>query len=506
MILKQCLTDNAVSKRDIRTNTKHVAVGDVFFCCLKAEQFLTADVLDKASEVYVESGFFDRNKHFTDYKNKVIETANFNKNLLAELKKTYQIPSTIMAITGTKGKTSTSWFVMQILGRCGIKCGYVGTVGACIFDGKSYHKLNTEDTLTTPAIDDLYRFFDAMVQQNVQHVIFEASSHALEQDRFGDLHIKIGGFTNLSQDHLDYHKTMENYFNAKTLLFKQHQAAGDVAILNTDDSNFDKLKSICEDKKISTFEVGGRGKDIKILSTSQHINGQDVELDVNGAKFAFRTDILGSFQVQNLSMAMAFAINCGVPASKVLSVVPAVKAPLGRMQRVANEHIFVDYAHTPKSLEESLKLLKMLYEKIVVVFGCGGNRDKQKRPLMFEVANLLSDYVVVTSDNPRFEVPAEIIADITCFYFDKENPLRNDRFVLDEMAKLHSRYTKTTDKVIVIEDRRDAIRFAVNEYCNMKNNTKIGLLIAGKGHEDYQIFGDKKHHFDDVEEVENALK
>ena len=495
-----------VNKKDIKTNTKHVAVGDVLFCCLKAEQFLTADVLDKVSEVHVERGFFDRNNGFADYKTKIVETANFNQDLLAALKKAYQIPSTVMAITGTKGKTSTSWFVMQILGLCGIKCGYVGTIGAYIFDGKSYQKLNTEDTLTTPAIDDLYRFFDEMVQQNVQHVIFEASSHALEQSRFGDMHIKIAGFTNLSQDHLDYHKTMENYFNAKTLLFKQHQDAGDVAILNTDDTNFDKLKSICGDKKISTFEVGSRGKDIKILSTSQHIDGQDVELEINGTKFAFRTDILGSFQVQNLAMAMAFAINCGVPVSKVLSAVPAVKAPLGRMQRVANEHIFVDYAHTPKSLEESLKLLKSLYDKTIVVFGCGGNRDKQKRPLMFEVANLLADELVVTSDNPRFETPADIIADITCFHFDKENLLRNDQFVLDEMAKLHDRYTKTAGKVVVIEDRREAIKFAVNEYYDIKNDTKIGLLIAGKGHENYQILGDKKHHFDDVEEVEKALK
>ena len=495
-----------MSKRDIRTSTKHVASGDVFFCCLKAEQFLNADVLDKAAEVHVESGFFDRNSGFADYKNKIIETANFNQDLLTALKKTYQIPSTVMAITGTKGKTSTSWFVMQILGLCGIKCGYVGTIGAYIFDGTTCKKLNTEDTLTTPAIDDLYRFFDEMVQQNVQHVIFEASSHALEQSRFGDLHIDIAGFTNLSQDHLDYHKTMENYFNAKILLFKQHQAAGDVAILNTDDSNFDKLKSICEDKKISTFEVGGRGKDIKILSTSQHIDGQDVEIEINSAKFAFRTDILGSFQVQNLSMAMAFAINCGVSADKIMSVVPDVKAPLGRMQRVANEHIFVDYAHTPKSLEESLKLLKTLYEKVIVVFGCGGNRDKQKRPLMFEVANLLADEVVVTSDNPRFEVPADVIADVTCFHFDEENPLRSDQFVLDEMAKLRERYAKTAGKVVVIEDRREAIRFAVREYYGMKKDTKIGLLIAGKGHENYQILGDKKHHFDDVEEVENEVK
>ena len=495
-----------MSKINIKTNTKHVAAGDVLFCCLKAERFLTVDILDKASEVYVESGFFERNGGFDDYKNKIIETASFNQDLLAALKKTYQIPSTVMAITGTKGKTSTSWFVMQILGLCGIKCGYVGTIGAYIFDGTTCKKLNTEDTLTTPAIDDLYRFFDEMAQQNVQHVIFEASSHALEQSRFGDLHVNVAAFTNLSQDHLDYHKTMENYFNAKTLLFTQHQAAGDVAILNTDDANFDKLKVICEDRKISTFEVGSRGKDIKILSTIQHIDGQDVELEVCGAKFAFRTDILGSFQVQNLAMAMAFAISCEVPASKVLYAVPAVKAPLGRMQRVANEHIFVDYAHTPKSLEESLKLLKSLYDKIVVVFGCGGNRDKQKRPLMFEVANLLADEVIVTSDNPRFEVPAEIIKDITCIYFDKENPLRSDQFVLDEMAKLHERYTKTAGKVVVIEDRREAIKFAVNEYYCMKNDTKVGLLIAGKGHENYQILGDKKHHFDDVEEVEKALK
>ena len=495
-----------MSKKNIKTNTKHVADGDVLFCCLKAEQFLTTDLLKKASEIHVENDFFDRNGGFDNYKNKITETANFNQDLLAELKKTYQIPSTVMAITGTKGKTSTSWFVMQILGLCGIKCGYVGTIGAYIFDGTTCKKLNTEDTLTTPAVDDLYRFFDEMTQQNVRHVIFEASSHALAQSRFGDLHVNIAGFTNLSQDHLDYHKTMKSYFSAKTLLFKKHQGGGDVAILNTDDANFDKLKSICEDKKISTFEVGGYGKDIKILSTSQHVDGQDVELEVCGNKFAFRTDIFGNFQVQNLSMAMAFAINCGVSVDKILSVVSAIKAPLGRMQRVANEHIFVDYAHTPKSLEESLKLLKTLYDKAIVVFGCGGNRDKQKRPLMFEVANLLADEVVVTSDNPRFEVPAEIIKDITCFHFNEENPLRSDQFVLDEMVKLRGRYAKTAGKVVVIEDRREAIKFAVNEYYGMKSSANVGLLIAGKGHENYQILGDKKHHFDDVEEVEKALK
>ena len=204
---------------------------------------------------------------------------------------------------------------------------------------------------------------------------------------------------------------------------------------------------------------------------------------------------------------MMFACKSGIDFDKIVEQVELLQAPLGRMQRVQNSNIFIDYSHTPQSLKEGLKLLSGLYNQVVVVFGCGGDRDKQKRPIMFEIARRIADKVVITNDNPRTENDEKIIEDILCFESEKENNLKKDEFVKSEIEKICGEFSVLKSTEIVVEkDRAVAIKLAVEMYKNCSDNSKMAVLIAGKGHEDYQIIGTKKRHFSDYEEVVKCLQ
>lgn len=520
---------NIDSKFDVRINTKHIAVGDVFFCFKEAEKYLNADIIEKCSQIYVEGGFSDRvcnildNEVLGKNKNKIIEFEDGEKlhnKLVEELKKRYKLPSKLLAITGTKGKTSTSWFVLQLLSKCGIKCGYIGTIGAYVDIGNGIEKLNKEDTLTTPAIDDLYRFLDKMHSVGVEAVVFETSSHSLQQGRIDGLEIDIAGFTNLSQDHLDYHKTMDEYFNAKCILFSKYLKNDGFAVINVDDERCNGILNICNknitnSSNIMTFGVKNNAC-CRIIKTRQKPDVQTIKIKYNNQKYTIKTRIIGDFQAHNIVMAMIFAekcynqlINNTSNFDKIVSFVSELQAPLGRMQRVFDTNIFIDYAHTPKSLQEGLLLLSGLYKRVIVVFGCGGDRDKKKRPLMLEISKRIAKDVIITNDNPRTESDIDIINDITCFYDDKqeENDLLKDDFVLNEMNNIKQNFKKIKCKKSIIEkDRRKAIEMAINLYKNSRNIKKTAVLIAGKGHEDYQIIGMEKKHFSDYEEVVKVLQ
>ena len=280
-------------KYNISTNTKHIANGDVLFCFLSAEKYLSVDVLEKVSQIYVVDGFYQRlergelplyredvlRKHIIE---KIIEKpeAEVYNLLVKKLQERYTLPQHLSAITGTKGKTSTCWFAMQMMDLCGKKCGYIGTIGAYYTDGvvdknkcgeiSVWHKMKKDDTLTTPFVDEMYRFLNQMYELGVEYVVFEASSHALDQNRLAGIHIDVSGFTNLSQDHLDYHGNMHNYLLAKEKLFTDYQKSGDVAIINMDDDVANNVIDCCNNNNLS-IETFGFSKDAKCKIMMQNV-------------------------------------------------------------------------------------------------------------------------------------------------------------------------------------------------------------------------------------------
>ena len=498
----------------ITTNTKHIVRGDVFFCFHEAEKYLTADIFEKSDKIFCESGFINRvflnssifpSELLDKYKDKIFETENLKKKLTESLQIEYPQSCNLIAITGTKGKTSTAWYVMQILGLCGIKCGYIGTIGVYFFDGNEIEKVNKDYTLTTPSADEIYRYIHELQQCGAETIVFEASSHALFQGRIDGLKIKCGCFTNLSQDHLDYHKTINAYFEAKSLLFSKYIDNDGICVINNDDTYGKKLIDICKKRNLLTKLVGVNDDKnaIKIKSINESGDFQMVVFKVGNEAFMFNTTILGQFQIYNLIEAVEICHCVGnISYQDVCNVIVNVNAPIGRMQRIDGTNIFIDFAHTPKSLEEGIKLLKSRYKKVAVVFGCGGDRDKKKRPIMCEIAAKMADFTIITSDNPRFENPSDIIKDIVCFIENRANDLKNDDFVKDEINKIDTMYNSKYCEYKVIEDRHEAIKFAVEKFLN---NNEYVVMIAGKGHEDYQIIGDQKNHFSDFEEVKKNL-
>ena len=508
---------------NIAINTKRICDGDVFFCFKEAERYLTEATFKRVKCLFCENGFFERNKNLlpkisADFQQKINEVAKndreLQKILVEKLQQRYQLPKTIIAITGTKGKTSTSWYTAQLLAMSGINCGYVGTIGCYFFAKNGFQKINKNDILTTPDIDELYCYLDSLVVAGADAVVFEASSHGLSQHRIDGISVNCSCFTNFSQDHLDFHKTMEEYFNAKMLLFKEHQKQNDIAILNADEPKIDKILSICQQKNIQTFLVGTKeNSDLIIKNCELKNDTQEIELSCNGNNYVFSTKILGNFQASNIAQAIAICHKqFNLEIKTLAQLASSLIAPLGRMQRVENTNIFIDFAHTPKSLEESISLAKQISKNVVVIFGCGGDRDKQKRPIMFEVAKHLASYVIITDDNIRTEKSEDIIEDILCFENakknnDVKNPLLENQFVKDEIAKIRQKYnTKSNANLAdftIIPDRKQAIIFAIKNFFNKKDTI---ILIAGKGHETYQIISTTKTHFSDYEEAIKAIQ
>ena len=487
--------------------------GDVFFCFSNAEKYLTQEVFKKSSSIYCEIGFLERIGKFLDpskidkYLNKIHEIKNLKTELIKQLQEKYSQPDYIVAITGTKGKTSTAWFTMQMLGLCNIKCGYIGTIGVYLHNSEKIEKINKKYTLTTPSIDELYYYIDLLKKKNANVIVIEASSHALQQERIEGLKICCGCFTNFSQDHLDYHGTMENYFHAKSLLFSKYLDKNGICITNDKDEKSYNIKEICLKRNITVKTIGDNClNDFSIKSINKDKNKQNVIFTVNNVLYSFDTKILGEFQILNILEAIAicyfaFKIKCKL----LCNIAKKINSPIGRVQNIPETNIFIDFAHTPKSLEEVINLLKERYDKIVVIFGCGGDRDRLKRPIMFEIARKIANIVILTNDNPRSEEPSKIIEDMLCFYNkNKTNELTENEFVKNEINTINTKYINNVlESLEIIEDRSKAITFAIKKFYN---NSKYAILIAGKGHENYQIIGNNKKHFNDEETAQKAIK
>lgn len=376
----------------------------------------------------------------------------------------------LIGLTGTNGKTTTTFLIKQILENVGRKVGLIGTVQNMICDEVYPAKY------TTPDPYELQKLFSMMVEAGCEYCVMEVSSQALAQGRVNGLHFRIGAFTNLTQDHLDYHKTWENYFNSKRILFENC----DIAVTNADDKYGLEIVRGLDFERLVTYAINTNDADYVAKNVTFKSSGVEYELvgDTIGRCYC---PIPGRFSVYNSLCATTCSLALGISFGDVLKAISKSQGVKGRIEVVPAPNrdftIIIDYAHSPDGLENIITSLKEIAKgRVVTLFGCGGDRDKTKRPKMGKIAAELSDFCIVTSDNPRSENPSEIIKDI-----------------LVGMQGITTPYE-------VVENRKEAIAYAIK---NAKKNDII--LLAGKGHETYQILPTGTIHFDEREAVAEIL-
>jgi UDP-N-acetylmuramoyl-L-alanyl-D-glutamate--2,6-diaminopimelate ligase len=379
-------------------------------------------------------------------------------------------PATIAAITGTSGKTSVAAFTRQIWTALGAQAASIGTVGLVSPTREHYGSLTTPDPVA------LHRSLAELAGEGVTHLAIEASSHGLDQHRLDGVRVAAGGFTNLSRDHLDYHPTLEAYLAAKLRLFTDLVVPDGAAVVAADHEHADAVTAAARRRGLRLLTVGRRGTGIRLLDIAVDGFAQALSLDHAGRAYSVRLPLPGAFQVDNALVAAGLAIATGSDPAAVFAALAQLKGAKGRLELVgesAGAPIFVDYAHKPHALAKALEALRpYATQRLVVVFGCGGDRDQGKRPMMGAIAARMADRVVVTDDNPRSESPAAIRAAIL----------------------------EAAPGAIEIGDRREAISASIAEL-----RPGDVLLIAGKGHETGQIIGKQVLPFSDHEAVAAAL-
>lgn len=460
-------TYDDVEVTDVTQDSRLVKEG-FLFVCVKGAAFdghsFAEEMLEKgAAAVVVERDLGLENQIIVENSRASFSPicANFYGNPAQKLK--------LIGLTGTNGKTTTTFLTKQILENAGKKVGLIGTVQNMIGDEVYPAKY------TTPDPYELQKLFAMMVEAECEYCVMEVSSQALAQGRVNGLRFAVGAFTNLTQDHLDYHKTWENYFNSKRILFENC----DAAVTNADDENGLKIVEGLDFDKLVTYAVNTNNASYIAKNVSFKASGVEYELvgDTIGRCYC---PIPGRFSVYNSLCAAAIALALGIEFEQVLMAIRKSNGVKGRIEVVPCDRdftIIIDYAHSPDGLENIITSLQEIAKgRVVTVFGCGGDRDKTKRPKMGRIAAELSDFCVVTSDNPRSENPSEIIKDI-----------------LEGMKGIDTPYE-------VVEQRRDAIKYAIE---NAKKDDII--LLAGKGHETYQILPTGTIHFDEREVVAEIL-
>jgi UDP-N-acetylmuramoyl-L-alanyl-D-glutamate--2,6-diaminopimelate ligase len=386
-------------------------------------------------------------------------------------------PATCVAVTGTNGKTSVAAFCRQIWSALGRKAASMGTLGVT-YQANGKAQPLTGPGLTSPDAADAARLLAELATQGVTHLALEASSHGVDQRRLDGVALKAAAFTNLSQDHLDYHGSMDAYRAAKLRLFEALLPRGRTAVLNADSDAYSAFASASIMAGLGVMGVGERGRDLTLVSRRATPEGQRLSIDVRGQTHEVLLPLAGGFQASNALVAAGLCIAAGEAPDAVIGALSAITGAQGRLQRVATGsrggEVYVDYAHTPDGLETVLNALRPHANgRLIVVFGAGGDRDKGKRPQMGAIAGRLADIAIVTDDNPRSEDPAAIRAEVRAGCPD----------------------------ALEIGDRREAIRHAVS----MMRDGDV-VVIAGKGHEQGQIVGDATHAFDDATEATEALR
>lgn len=434
----------------IKIDSRKVTDGDTFIAIGKGHSFVDDAIKRGATTVIVESGKYNVNTIKVDDTNKYLEEYLEN-NYYDDIKDLH-----LIGITGTNGKTTTAFMIYQALNELDIKCAYIGTLGFYI------NESIIPTANTTPNLYEIYNMLLMCKEKGIEYVSIEASSQGLDMGRLNTLLFDFSIFTNISQDHLDYHKNIKNYVEAKKKLFKMTRG---ISIINSDD--YYGKEFLINDNSI-TYGKGDSDYKIEILKSD--IYGTNFKLNDE----EYYTKLIGEYNVYNMSIVIIIL--------KLLHldtyIIGQLDAPKGRTDIIKYEDnsIIIDYAHTPDAVLKILECVRNIeHNKIITIIGCGGNRDKLKRPIMGEVAINNSDYVIFTTDNPRFENKRKILRDITR-KLDKKNY-----------------------KIIV--NRRKAIKKGIQKLS--KNDI---LLILGKGHEDYQIFKNKKIYFSDKDTVINIIR
>lgn len=387
-------------------------------------------------------------------------------------------PETCVAITGTNGKTSIATFCRQLFAILGHKAGSMGTLGVVVSEAGQPDSVLTPPGLTTPDAADVAELMARMADMGVTHVALEASSHGIDQRRLDGVRLAAAGFTNFTQDHLDYHGTMGAYRAAKLRLFETLLPIGSTAVLNADSDQYEAFAASAVAHGHSVVSTGQAGEGIRMTGRELTPEGQTLSLTHQGAAYTVRLPLAGGFQADNALVAAGLCIAAGEAPAAVFAALEQLQGAPGRMQRVGTGprggEAYVDYAHTPDGLETLLNALRPhVRGKLIAVFGAGGDRDAGKRPIMGEIAARLADVAIVTDDNPRSEDPAAIRAAILA----------------------------AAPGAREIGDRREAIRAGAA----LLEDGDV-LAVAGKGHEQGQLVAGVNHPFDDVAETAAALK
>ena len=385
-------------------------------------------------------------------------------------------PRNMIGVTGTNGKSSVVHFIYEILSRLNLSAATIGTLGIksnVVSNGQVIKEEIVETNLTTPDTIHFAESLNKLASELVEYCAVEVSSIGIEQKRIYGRKFSVGGFSSFSQDHLDYHGTMKEYLDCKLRFFSENLEKSGVAIVNQNIQEIEYIKDYITQSGRRCITYGNSDADFEYRITHQSIDRQKFYIVYQKQGYEISTGIITSFQIENLCLAIAILHSLGISLEVIQKIIPEIQAPKGRLQRLCSKGIgagvFIDYAHTPDALERVLKELRYLKKKnakLICLFGCGGDRDKTKRSIMAQIASKYSDIIIVTDDNPRHENPASIRAQIL----------------------------ESCKNAIEIADREEAIKYSIS----LMNSDDI-LVIAGKGHESYQIIGNERHYFSDQE-------
>lgn len=444
----------------LKTDSRAVKPGDTFIAipnvARDGHDYIEQAIANGATKIIAEHGSYKVETIIVESTREYLKTYLYENYypLIKDIK--------LIGLTGTNGKTTTCLMTYQILKMLKKNVAYMGTIGFYYGDVKK-PMVNT-----TPDVDVLYNMLLEAKENGVEYFVMEVSSHALDKDRIHGLEFDEVAFTNLTQDHLDYHKTLENYANAKRILFTKTRN-DKIAVINGDDEHYQHF--VLESN--NNIIIGQHDSDVKILEMSFSHLGTIFKFEYLNHEYQARLNMVGRYNIYNYLIALLLVNKLGVKIEDILALNDKLKAPAGRMEllKYGTNSIFVDYAHTPDAVINVLKSAEEFKNgRIITIIGCGGDRDATKRPIMGKAALEHSDYVIFTSDNPRSEDPQMILDDIT-------NGLSGSNFEIEV-------------------DRQKAIIKGMQQ---LKHNDI--LMILGKGHEDYQITKTGKHHFSDQEEV-----
>ena len=456
----------------VQTDNRKIKPGDIFVCIQGANfdghNFINS-ALEKGAALIVCREINKKDIPYIKVKDSRKAAAVIARTVMLPEKITY----TLIGITGTNGKTTTSLILYEALRNLGFRCGWIGTLGYYI-EGKTF-----PSERTTPDIIELNEIFAQMIEAKVDYVVMEVSSHSLSLDRIYGVKFDYCLFSNLGYDHLDFHQTLENYGKAKMSFFEQGAKDGSISVINTTDSFGVQIRDMLKEKKAKVYSLGSNDAEFQYLDIKTDISKSSFKLVAENCEISVTSRLIGSFNIQNLGLAALTLYALGFSPEEIhhsLQDIPPVKGRLERVENNCNIGIFIDYAHTPEAIENVLKAVEDLpHKRILTLMGTGGDRDKGKRPLMLKSALNHSDVVIISDDNPRSENPEAIIKDIV----------------------------SSTDIFLpwwIIRNRQQAITSIIR----LAQKEDI-VLICGKGSEDYQEIEGIRHHFNDREETLKAL-